>query len=52
MRECDKLFQRYWNDHTLKVANHSKYENARNVIIFKAKKSKKEYYQNYLLRAF
>ena len=52
MRECDKLFQRYWNDRTLKVANHSKYENARNVIIFKAKKSKKEYYQNYLLRVF
>ena len=49
MREHDRLFKRYCNENnpTLKVAKHNKYKNARNVIIFKVKKSKKEYYQNY-----
>ena len=49
MRERDRLCKRYCNENnpTLKVAKHNKYKNARNVIIFKVKKSKKEYYQNY-----
>ena len=49
MRECDRLFKRYCNENnpTLQVAKHNKYKNARNVIIFKVKKPKKEYYQNY-----
>ena len=44
MREHERLFKRYCdeNDPALKVAKHK-----RNVIIFKVKKSKKEYYQNY-----
>ena len=43
MRERDRLFKRYCNENnpTLKVAKHNKYKNARNVIIFKVKKSKK-----------
>ena len=43
------ILKRYCNENnpTLKVAKHNKYKNARNVIIFKVKKSKKEYYQNY-----
>ena len=46
MRESDRLFKRYCNENnpTLKVAKHNKYTNARNVIIFKVKKSKKEFY--------
>ena len=49
MRESDRVFKRCYNDiiPTLQVAKHNEYENARNVIIFKAKISKKEYYQNY-----
>ena len=49
MRECDRLFKHYCNENnpTLTVAKYSKYKKARNVIIFKVKKSKKEYYQNY-----
>ena len=37
MRERDRLFKRYCNenDPTVKVAKHSKYKNARNVVIFK-----------------
>ena len=48
-RERDILFKRYCNENnpTLKVAKHNKYKNAQNIIIFKVKKSKKEYYQNY-----
>ena len=49
MRERHRLFKRYCNENnaTLKIAKHNKYKNARNVVIFKAKQSKKEYYQNY-----
>ena len=49
MREHDRLFKCYCNENnaSLKVAKHDKYKNARNVIIFKVKKSKKEHYQNY-----
>ena len=49
MRERDTLFKRYCNENNpiLKVAKHNKYKNARNVVIFKVKQSKKEYYQNY-----
>ena len=49
MRESDRLFKRCRNHNipTLKVAKHNKYENARNVIIFKVKILKKQYYQNY-----
>ena len=49
MRERDMLFKGYSNENnpTLKVAKHSKYKNIRNLITFKVKKSKKEYYQNY-----
>ena len=49
MRERDRLFKRYCNKNnlTLKVAKHNKYKNTPNVIIFKVKKSKKGYYQNY-----
>ena len=45
MRECDRLFKHYCNENnpTLTVAKYSKYEKARNVIIFKVKKSKKIY---------
>ena len=48
MRERKKLFKRYCSDNnpTPKVKKHNKYKNARNAIILKAKKSKKEYYQN------
>ena len=48
MRERDKLFKRYCNESnpTLKVVKHNKYKNARNLVIFKVKKLKKEYYQN------
>ena len=37
MRERDRLFKRYCNknDPTLKVAKHSKYKNARNIVTFK-----------------
>ena len=44
MREHERLFKRYCNENNLalKVAKHK-----RNGIIFKVKKSKKEYYQNY-----
>ena len=44
-----RLFKRYDNENkpTVKVAKHNKYKNARNLIIFNAGKSKKEYYQNY-----
>ena len=43
MRECDRLFKRYYNENnpTLKVAKHNTYKNSRNVIIFKVKKPKK-----------
>ena len=43
MRECDRLFKRYCNENnpTLKVAKHNKHKNARNVIIFKVEKPKK-----------
>ena len=49
MRERDGLFKRYCykNNRTLKIAKHSNYKNARNLVIFKVKKQKKEYYQNY-----
>ena len=45
MREHDRLFKRYSNENN-KVAKHGKYKNARNVVIFKVKQSKKEC-QNY-----
>ena len=43
MRESNRLFKRCRNDNipTLKVAKHSKHQNARNVIIFKVKILKK-----------
>ena len=49
MRERSRLFKRYCNENnpTLKIAKHKKYKNSRNVITFKIKQSKKEYYQNY-----
>ena len=49
MRERDRLFKRYCNENNpaLQVAKHNKYKNAQKVIIFKVKKSKKEYYQSY-----
>ena len=49
MRERERLFKRYCNENnpTLKVAKHNKYINAQNLVIFKVKKSIKEYYQNY-----
>ena len=48
MREHDRLFKHYCNENnpTLKVVKHNKYKNARNVIIFKVKNWKKEFYQN------
>ena len=45
MREHDRLFKRYSNENN-KVTKHGKYKNARNVVIFKVKQSKKEC-QNY-----
>ena len=49
MGERARLFKRYCNenDPTLMIAKHKKYQNARDLVIFKIKKSKKEYYQNY-----
>ena len=49
MREHSMPFKHYCNENnpTLKVAKHTKYKNTRNLVIFKVKKSKKEYYQNY-----
>ena len=43
MKERDRLFKHYYNENNslLKVANHNKYKNARNVMIFKVKQSKK-----------
>ena len=48
MRERDRLFECYCkeNNPTLKLANHNKSKNARNVVIFTVKQSKEEYYQN------
>ena len=49
MKEHCRLFKRHCNENnpSIKVAKHSKYKNTGNVIIFKVKQSKKEYYQNY-----
>ena len=49
MRERVRLFKHHGNENnpTLKVAKHNKYKNAGNIIMFKVKQSKKEYYQNY-----
>ena len=54
MREHDRLFKRYCNenDPTLKVAKHNKYKNARNVIIFKVKKSEKRILSKLFSKAF
>ena len=50
MREYNRLSKRYCNENnpTLKVAKHNKYKKAQNLVIFKVKKSKKEYFQNYI----
>ena len=47
MRERDNLFKRYCNENncTLNVAKHNKYKNARNLIIFKVKNLRREYYR-------
>ena len=44
MRQRHRLVKRNCNENnpTLKVVKHNRYKNARNVIIFKVKKSKKE----------
>ena len=49
MREHNRLFKPYCNENnpTLKVAKPNKYENTRNLAIFKVNRSKKEYYKNY-----
>ena len=52
MRDPNRLFKLYCNESnpTFKIAKLEKYENPRNLIIFKVKKSKREYYQNYFQR--
>ena len=49
MRERNRLFKLYCSEinPTLKVVKHNKYENAWNLVIFKVKKLKKQFYQNY-----
>ena len=43
MRKWNRLFKSYRNENNpaLKVAKHNKYKDARNLVIFKVKKSKK-----------
>ena len=43
MRKWDRLFKSYCNENNpaFKVAKHNKYKDARNLVIFKVKKSKK-----------
>ena len=49
MREHNRLFKRYCSESnpTLKLVKHNKYKNAWNLVIFKVKKLKKQFLQNY-----
>ena len=52
MRESDRLFNSYCQETnpTVKLTKHNGYKRIRNIVVYKIKQSKRQYYQNYFQR--